>query len=307
MRKIYLSSLMILPFTTCLYSSADAHRTLTKEAISDAFVQQMKHEKYAYDLGISEECVIEVDGDKISTRVINHKIRAKSLRNRIAMLRKKLESSSNPDECYENDFDLTDDVPEVLPIQTTDSPLSAQSIALNDPLFSVDEIEKLQEKFRTFNNTEEHGVWNVLFQQHSRTGGTSHTLILESAKLLPLEIIESMHSEYGEAHRYAVALSKLLIGHIKSDKSADDLLQNHTLRNDTNLKVVFFMTLFNSFLKEKNYDKAMQIVKQIFRFSITEQQLLKIKHFIVLISPEIPKELESFKTIKKILDIQDLV
>lgn len=307
MRKIYFLSLMTLPFTTSLAYSGDAHRTLTKDAISEAFVQQMKHEKYAYDLGIAEECVISDEGGKISTRVINHKIRAKSLRSRIAMLRKKLENSLSPDECYEYDFTLTDDAPEVLCVQTTNIPREAMSISSDDPLFSAQEIEKFQEKFRALNNTEEDGVWNALFHQYKHTNGNAHTLVLQSAQLLAPEVIEAMHSEFGPAHLYAVTLSKLLIEHINCHKSADDLLQRHTLRNDTNLKVVFFMTVFNSFLKEKQYDKAMQIIKETFRFSITEQQLLKIKHFILLVSPEIPEELESFKIIKKILDIQPVI
>jgi hypothetical protein len=307
MRKFYLSSLMIVPLTLGEPSSCDAYSVLTKDAISDAFVQQMKHEKYAYDLGISEECVVDVHEEKINIHVINHKVRAKSLRNRIALLRKKLESSLNPDECYENDFNLTDDAPEVLPIKITNNPVSVKILPPEEPLFSKEEIENLQEKFRALINPEEDSVWNALFQQHKRSEGASHTLVLQSAKLLPTELVECMHSEYGPTHLYAVSLSKLLINHINDDKSADDLLKRHTLRNDTNLKIVFFMTVFNSFLKEKEYNKAMQIIKQAFRFSITEQQLFKIKHLVFLVSPEIPKDLESFKDIKKILDIQPVI
>ncbi|MBX9697492.1 MAG: hypothetical protein K2X53_05370 [Alphaproteobacteria bacterium] len=307
MRKFYLSSLMLVPLTLGEPSSCDAYRVLTKDAISEAFVQQMKHEKYAYDLGIPEECVVEVHEEKINIHVINHKVRAKSLRNRIAMLRKKLEGSLNPDECYENDFNLTDDAPEVLPIKTTEKTASAKILPAEEPLFSVEEIEKLQEKFRALNNPEEDSVWNALFQQHKSTEGTSHTFVLESAKLLPMEVLECLNSEYGPAHLYATSLSKLLITHINDNKCADDLLKQHTLRNDTNLKIVFFMTVFNSFLKEKEYNKAMQIIKQTFRFSITEQQLFKMKHLVLLVSPEIPKDLESFTAIKKILDIQSLV
>jgi hypothetical protein len=225
MRKFYLSSLMIVPLTIGDPSSCDAQRVSTKDAISDAFVQQMKHEKYAYDLGISEECVVEIQEEKISIQVINHKVRAKSLRNRIAMLRKQLEGSLNPDECYENDLNLTDDAPEVLPIKISDKPVPAKISPLEEPLFSPQEIEKLQEKFRALNDPEEDSVWNALFQQHKSMEGASHTLVLESAKLLPSELVDCMNSEYGATHLYAVALSKLLINHINGDKSADDLLQ----------------------------------------------------------------------------------
>lgn len=306
MRKFYLSSLMVLPLTIGPYSACATHRVPIEDVISDLFMQQMKHEKYVSDLGIPEECVIDIQGEEVTMRVINHKVMAKSLRNRRLMLHQKMKNALNSDKLFET-VDSIDYEQEIASSTPSTPTISAKGDVPEKSVFSDKEVERLQEKFRSLHNPQEDNVWNALFQKHALTEGTSHTFVLESAKLLPPEHEESMHGEFGPTHLYTVALSKLLIEHIKGDKSADELLKHHTLRNDTNLKLVFLMTLFNSFLGEKEYNKAMQTIKQAFRFSLTEQQLLKIKHLIVLVSPKVPKEIESFKVIKKILDIQSLV
>lgn len=294
--------------------------TTLLESISETTLEYMHH-KAAVERNLPKEVLFIKDEERLVVRVINHKVLSKSLKNRLETLKKLLNkmSTSTPVSASssETTHSETDEhkpasskstpnlhsmIHETL-MGAADFPTCARSSGTKIPLFSEEQAERLKQRLQLLNNAEEDPVWNALFKMHHESESEKILISLETTNPLHPMDASTADSELGPEHQDNVSLSKFLVSHLTEKKSAQELMNYHSLNDDSPLKVVFMMTLCDSLLRENETQNAMEIVAEALKTQLTQTQVIKIKYYLSLIAPKIPKELESFLQIRGILGL----
>lgn len=296
----------------------------------------------ALEKGLDREVVIKLKEGRIETSVVDHNVIYQSLKNRTKKLSLKIQKEEeralestqivSPNSLKQNSDSSSTDVPFVQTpdIATTLTAVAAESpsveqkeigqdteISTNSLVFSQAEAERTKVKIRYLYHSEEDPVWTTLFKtRHEKTQDEceSSTSVAECKRVKkevisfathnPLPIpTEEIDKELGPDHLYNVELSKKLISALKEDYKAADLIDAHSLRDNTLLKPVFFVVLSELFLREKSYDYAMHALGEALKSKLTAHQATRIKIYTDMISSVIPSELSSFTQIKDILDM----